>query len=149
MFICLIVVSTSLTAQNSSLFNLFSRSERKHVGVLDIRGQSYRLRPIPLIQVRPFATAEISLKNEADDVLDAEDPNVDERMADVLSDHVEALIKEARAQAKILREDAEREARATAVVAVRPFGDANESLLAGGQKYRLEKPDQISVRLKV
>ena len=47
----------------------------------------------------------------------------------------------------MLREDAEREARA--VVAVRPFGDADESLLAGGQMYRLEKPDQISVRLKM
>ena len=37
---------------------------------------------------------------------------------------IEAMIKEARDQAKNLREDAEMEARATAVVAVRPFGDA-------------------------
>ena len=56
---------------------------------------------------------------------------------------------EARAQAKILREDAEREVIATDAVAVRPFGDADESLLGGGQKYRLEKPDRILVRLKV
>ena len=49
----------------------------------------------------------------------------------------------------MLREDAEREARATAVVAVIPFGYAYKTLLSGGQKYRLEKPDQISVRLKV
>ena len=49
----------------------------------------------------------------------------------------------------MLRGGAEREARATAVVAVRPFGDADESLLAGGQKYRLEKPDQILVILNV
>ena len=40
----------------------------------------------------------------------------------LLSDCVEALIKEARAHTKMLREDAEREARATDVVAVRPFG---------------------------
>ena len=33
---------------------------------------------------------------------------------------------------KMLREDAEREARATAVVVVRPFGGADESLLVGG-----------------
>ena len=46
-------------------------------------------------------------------------------------------------------EDSEREARATAVVTVRPFGDADKPLLAGRQRYRLEKPDQISVRLKV
>ena len=67
----------------------------------------------------------------------------------LLSDHVEALIKEARYQAKILREDAETEARATAVVAVRPFGDAEKLLLAWGQKYRLDKPDHLLVRLKV
>ena len=48
-----------------------------------------------------------------------------------------------------MKKDAEMEARATAVVAVMPFGDADESLLVEGKKYRLEKPDQISVRLKV
>ena len=48
-----------------------------------------------------------------------------------------------------MREDAEREARATAALTVRPFGDADESLLAGVKMYRLEKPDQILVRLKV
>ena len=64
--------------------------------------------------------------------------------------HVEEMIKEARARAKILREDAEREVIAIDAVAVRPFGDADESLLAGRrQKYRLEKPDRILVRLKV
>ena len=43
----------------------------------------------------------------------------------LLSGHVELLIKEARDQANVLREDVEREARATAVVAVKPFGDAD------------------------
>ena len=37
----------------------------------------------------------------------------------------------------------------TDVVVVRPFRDADESLLAGGKKYRLEKPDHILLRLKV
>ena len=41
----------------------------------------------------------------------------------------------------MLREDAEMEARATPVVAVRPFGEADELLLAWGKKYRLENPD--------
>ena len=45
--------------------------------------------------------------------------------------HVEALIKKARAQAKILREDAEREVIATDAVAVRPFGDADELEYSG------------------
>ena len=67
----------------------------------------------------------------------------------LLPDHVKALIKEARDQAKFLRGDAEMEARVTAVVAVRPFGGADKLLLAWGQKYRLEKPDQVLVRLKV
>ena len=42
----------------------------------------------------------------------------------LLYNRAEMLIKEDRAQAKMLREDAEREARATAVVAVRPFRDS-------------------------
>ena len=48
----------------------------------------------------------------------------------------------------MLRGVAEREVIAIAVVSVRPFGDADESLLAGGKKYRLEKLDRISARLK-
>ena len=51
-------------------------------------------------------------------------------------------------QAKILREDTEREARVTAVVALRPFRDTDELLLLGGQMYRLEKMDQILVKVK-
>ena len=43
----------------------------------------------------------------------------------------------------------ERKARATAVGAVRPFRDADKSLLERGEKYRLEKTDQIPVILKV
>ena len=50
----------------------------------------------------------------------------------LLSNHVEEMIKEARDQAKMLREDDEREARETAVVAASPFGDAVELLIAGG-----------------
>ena len=49
----------------------------------------------------------------------------------------------------MLRGDAERESRVASTVAVRPFGDADESLLAGGYMYTLEKPDPILVRLKV
>ena len=35
------------------------------------------------------------------------------------------------------------------MLAVRPLGDADEFLLAWGQKYRLDKPDQVLVRLNV
>ena len=38
-----------------------------------------------------------------------------------------------------MREDTEREARATYVLAVGPFGDDKKLLLTGGNKYRLER----------
>ena len=44
----------------------------------------------------------------------------------LLSNHVEDMIKEARYQANMLRDDAEREARSTAVVEVRQFGGADK-----------------------
>ena len=37
----------------------------------------------------------------------------------------------------------------TDVVAVSLFGDADKLLLAWGQKYRIDNPDQVLVRLKV
>ena len=40
---------------------------------------------------------------------------------ELLSDYIEALIKDTRAQAKTLRENDEREARVTAVMSVKPF----------------------------
>ena len=48
-----------------------------------------------------------------------------------------------------MREDAEREAKAIDVVVVSPFVNYYKLLLGGGQKYSLENPDQILVRLKV
>ena len=50
----------------------------------------------------------------------------------LLSDQVEVLIKESRSQANFMREDAEREVIAAAVVAARPFEDADKSLLTAG-----------------
>ena len=37
----------------------------------------------------------------------------------------------------------------TAVTVVMPFGYADRLLLSGGQNYRVDKPDQISVIIKV
>ena len=50
----------------------------------------------------------------------------------LMSDHVWELIKEARDQELFLRGGAEREERVIDVVTVRPFGDADELLIAGG-----------------
>uniref|UniRef100_A0A7S4MXX5 Mre11 DNA-binding domain-containing protein n=1 Tax=Odontella aurita TaxID=265563 RepID=A0A7S4MXX5_9STRA len=134
-------VATSLTA---------GEAEKKQVGILDIRGQSFRLRPVPLSQVRPFATGEVSLRDEADDALDPEDPNVDEAMADVLADHVQSLIDDAREQAEKLREEAEEAAREALPLGTADLGESGDaSILGNGQKYKLMKPDQVLVRLKV
>ena len=43
----------------------------------------------------------------------------------LLTDSVEAMVKEVRAKVEILREYAERDKRAIAVVEVRPFGDSD------------------------
>ena len=51
----------------------------------------------------------------------------------LLFDRVEALVKEVRDQGEMLMGDSEREARARAVAAVRPFRDADKSLLMGGR----------------
>lgn len=122
-------VATSLTT---------GESERKQVGILDVRGNDFRLRPIPLSQVRAFVASEVSLSSYKEEELDPEDPNVDEVMKDLLHLRVEELIEEAREQARTLREDADEEAkRAVPGVQVPP------------RNYAVQKPDQVLVRLKV
>lgn len=79
-------VATSLTA---------GEARRKQVGVLDIRGQQFRLLPVPLSSVRAFAVGDVNLGEVARSqggVLDVEDPKVEERMGDVLAGEVEALV---------------------------------------------------------
>mmetsp|Transcript_27398 Transcript_27398/g.60852 ORF Transcript_27398/g.60852 Transcript_27398/m.60852 type:complete len:822 (+) Transcript_27398:187-2652(+) len=122
-------VATSLTT---------GEAERKQVGILDIRGQDFRLRPIPLSQVRSFVASEVSLSDYKEEELDPEDPNVDETMAEILGDRVKALIDEAREQARALREDAAEEAKRAIM------GDR-----VPVQNYALFKPEQVLVRLKV
>lgn len=79
-------VATSLTA---------GESRRKHVGLLEIKGQQFRMNTIPLSSVRSFALGEVSLSEktrEAGGVLDIEDPKVEEMMADLLAQEVDALV---------------------------------------------------------
>ena len=79
-------VATSLTA---------GEARRKQVGILDIRGQQFRLLPVPLSSVRAFAVGDVNLGEIARShggVLDVEDPKVEERMGDVLAGEVEALV---------------------------------------------------------
>ena len=77
-------VATSLTA---------GEARRKHVGILDIRGQQFRLKPLPLGSVRSFALGDASLSDWVrDGKLDREDPKVEERMSDLLAEEVEKLV---------------------------------------------------------
>lgn len=122
-------VATSLTT---------GESERKQVGILDVRGNDFRLRPIPLSQVRAFVASEISLSSYKEEELDPEDPNVDEIMKNLLHERVKELIEDARGQARSLQEDADEEAkRAIPGIQVSP------------RNYAVQKPDQVLVRLKV
>jgi len=122
-------VATSLTT---------GESERKQVGILDVRGNDFRLRPIPLSQVRAFVASEVSLSSYKEEELDPEDPNVDEIMKNLLQDRVQELIEEGRGQARALQEDADEEAkRAIPGVQIPP------------RNYAVQKPDQVLVRLKV
>ena len=81
-------VATSLTA---------GESRRKQVGLLEIKGQQFRLRPLTLTCVRGFAVGDVNLGERAREhggVLDVEDPKVEERMMEVLAAEVEALVSE-------------------------------------------------------
>ena len=79
-------VATSLTA---------GESKRKQVGLLEIKGQNFRLQGIPLSCVRSFAVGEVNLGEKAREqggVLDIEDPKVEERMSEVLASEVDTLV---------------------------------------------------------
>lgn len=68
-------------------------ARRKQVGILDIRGQQFRLKPVPLGSVRAFALGDASLSEWVDNgQLDREDPKVEEKMANMLAEEVEKLV---------------------------------------------------------
>jgi double-strand break repair protein MRE11 len=119
-------VATSLTA---------GESRRKHVGILDIRGQSFRLKPIPLTQVRTFVLGDLSLQQQRR--LDPEDPKVEQKVSQVLQDQVRVLIHDAREKHQELREAAKQGGNVLACMDELPL------------KNILEKPDEVLVRLKV
>mmetsp|Transcript_10456 Transcript_10456/g.21453 ORF Transcript_10456/g.21453 Transcript_10456/m.21453 type:complete len:890 (-) Transcript_10456:291-2960(-) len=152
---CLITPSESLvgtfriTQPGSSVATSLTMGEakRKQIGILDVRGSQFRLKPVPLGSVRSFAIGEVNLgeiaRNSGGGVLDAEDPKVEERMSDVLAQEVEALIEKARDEGNFLREDAEAAARAALTLEDEFDPDRRQ------RKYTLQNPDQVLVRLKV
>jgi double-strand break repair protein MRE11 len=125
-------VATSLVA---------GEAVQKKVGLLDVRqgedGMShFRLSPLPLTQVRGFVTTELCLRDHRTR-LDPEDPKVDAKIAAVLEDEVRHLVLSAREQVRDVLEAA-RQAGSNA-------GDDKSSPL----KYRLQKPSEVLVRIKV
>lgn len=119
-------VATSLVA---------GEAVQKQVGILDIRGQAFRLRPIPLTQVRTFVIGEISLQQHRS--LDPDDPKVEQKVKQILKEEVDLLMY----QAKEKRNEFKRKAQENANV----IAQAKEHPLTN----KLEKPDEVLVRLKV
>jgi double-strand break repair protein MRE11 len=114
---------------------------RKCVGILDVRGQAFRLQKVPLTQVRPFVTTEITLQHYQNQrqplrghYLDPEDPRVEDKMQVLLEEEVQLLCLNARQQREELLRDA---------------------LVAGNTvdpsklQFPIQQPDQVLVRLRV
>jgi len=117
-------VATSLTP---------GESVRKHVGILEIRGEEFRITPLPLVEVRPFAMGEVVLSDVQE--LSIDDPNIDGAIGDVLEEKVRDLIEEAREKNRELREKA--------------ASTAEDEDLIEVKRYTLQKPNEVLVRLKV
>ena len=136
-----------ITQPGSSVATSLSAGESlsKHVGLLDVRGSDFRLVAVPLSQVRSFVIKEVSLQAQKE-LEDKLDPRIDEKITEFLAKQVEALIVSARDQAELMR-------RSSAIAAGIDLDEDENSdeLLAvsHGLKYRLEKPEQVLVRLKV
>jgi double-strand break repair protein MRE11 len=100
--------------------------------------------PVPLSQVRSFEIGEVSLQDQAK--LNPLDPKIDDKIMLFLAEKVQALIAAAREKNNLVLRD-------SAVAAGIPLSGNEEldedQLVSHKLKYRLEKPDQVLVRLKV
>jgi double-strand break repair protein MRE11 len=119
-------VATSLVA---------GEAVRKKVGILDIQGKNFRLHPVPLTQVRSFVTTEVSLKEHRDE-LDADDPKIDEKVTQILEEEVRLMVMQGRDKMQQVREEAK--------AAGSNAGEEDCPL-----KYKLAKPDEVLVRVRV
>jgi double-strand break repair protein MRE11 len=109
---------------------------QKKIGILDIKDKQYRLYPIPLTQVRTFVMTEISLREHRSN-LDPSDPKIDEKLNKLLEEEVQLMIMGAKDKAK--------EQLSAARAAGNDAADASNSTL----KYKLQKPEEVLVRLRV
>lgn len=132
-----IVGTFRITQPGSSVATSLVAGEavRKRVGVLDIKGKNFRLHPVPLTQVRGFATTEISLK-EHKARLDPDDPKIDEKIGEILDQEVKLMVATARRKRQELIDEA-KEAGNNA------GGDD------GPLKHKILKPNEVLVRIRV
>jgi double-strand break repair protein MRE11 len=135
-----VVGTFRITQPGSSVATSLSAGEaqRKQIGILDVRGQQFRLLPIPLTQVRSFVMGDISLEQQRG--LDPEDPKVEQKVSRLLEDQVRVLIHEAREKRKELHE------------AAKEAGNPMATMMMEDDcplKNLVDKPDEVLVRLKV
>jgi double-strand break repair protein MRE11 len=102
----------------------------KHLAVLEIKGQQFRLQTYPLKQVRPFVTDEVRL-DDREFRLDPEDVRVDSAIDAVLEETVRNLVQRARGE--------------RAKAAAEASGDQPPV----NRLCVLQEPNQVLVRLKV
>lgn len=119
-------VATSLVAGEAA---------RKKVGILDVMGKQFRMHPVPLTQVRPFVTAEISLQEHREG-LDPDDPHVDEHVTAVLQEEVKVMVCSAQDKRREILEDARKSGN--------DAGDDDSPLT-----HKLVKPGEPLVRIRV
>ena len=128
-------VATSLTE---------GESIQKNIGILDIKGEQFRLEAVPLMQVRSFATGNMCLSETR---LDAEDLRVDDAMTDILAKEVEKLIADARSTSRLLKlDDGNSNGDGDDV---RRQDDSEDNTLSKQLNFHVKKPERVLVRLKV
>lgn len=88
-----------ITQPGSSIATSLSEFEAKpkHVGLLQITGTKYRLRPIPLRTVRPFVIDEIVLSSLEELANPPKNKKFDDFISDILEEKVEQMIAESAA----------------------------------------------------
>ena len=104
-------------------------AEPKHLAVLELKDQQFRLRTHRLQSVRPFVTDEVRLDDE-EFGLDPDDVKVEEAIDRVLDEHVQNLITRARRE------------RADALAAQTDQIEPNRLCI-------MQEPNQVLLRIKV
>ena len=112
-------MATSLSEGESSRYP-------KHMGLLEINLEKFRLRPIPYKQVRPFVYGDLALSSV--EGLDARSAKLEDTVLEVVTARVKQLIREARS-----------------------LITADTSHLDGGNDrlFAIKDPQKVIVRLRV